>query len=135
MHVALCEETGQAVIGVTNAEYKGLLGYIASHCDYGFTPESVHAAWTQNHLRVARDVFQFALDHTNTDDWITEAHCYAMLQLCDEKGIAPFFVVIRERRRLILGLIPGVGKVAHGYDDCPTQNELKLMAMGIPIPA
>jgi len=133
MHVALCEETGQAIIGATSAEYEGLLGYIGSHCDFGFTPESVHAAWTQNHLRVARDVFRFALDHADGNDWMTQAHCDAMLQLCDQE-IAPFFVVIRERHRPILGLIPWVSKVAHDYDDCPTQNELKLIARGIPLP-
>jgi hypothetical protein len=133
MHVALCEENRQAVIGVTNAEYKGLLGYIASHCDFGLTPESVRAAWVQDNLRVTRDVFQFALDHAT--DRLSKAHCELMLLLCNHEDIAPCFVVIREYIRPILGLIPGVSKVGYGYDDCPTQDELKLIAAGIPIPA
>lgn len=125
MRVALCEMTGQITIDVTDAEYKGLLGFLGSHRQFGFTPDSVQAAWVENPTRVTRDVFQFVYDQA-TDDYTSFMVSMSMLFLC-AMGIQPSFVITRVKQRPFLGLLPGVPMETFAHDHCPSRTRVESM--------
>ena len=120
MRVALCEETNQLVIDTNAGEYRGLLGYLASHIEFGFVPDSVYDAWIQNPTRTTRDVLQFAFDHSvGKSRELAQTELDAMaLTKGTEDDLPPAFVIVCEHSRPILGMLPGISPVRYSYDDC-----------------
>jgi hypothetical protein len=108
MRVALIGDNCQITVTVNKAEYRGLLGYLGSHCDFGLTPESVFAAWEENAMRTLRDVLQFIID--NADNVLDRQMASGELEVLNGGGHLVDFVIQRTVTRRILCHIPGVAK-------------------------
>lgn len=126
MRVALGENDSHTIIvDVDDAEYRNLLGFIGSHCDFGLTPESVFAAWENDYVRTLRDVLQFAADHVTND--VDRMLVIGELDSIQISGIRVDFIVRRTVKRHILGFIPGVSKTKTTVDDCTLDDLFDLM--------
>lgn len=126
MRVALIGENFKVAITVNTAEYRNLLGYIGTHCDFGIVPESVFTAWEENTHRTLRDVLQFAAN--NCDNEIDRDIASGELEIVKTSGRHVDFVVQRIVKRRILGFIPGVAKTkVKTLDDCTLSDLVDVM--------